>query len=129
MGIFTDSQGQLTPQSEVRSGLTSNSSKLSCMSSLPASIKKISSNTTKKKWQRCFLHNNPMEAICCHGNHSSHSICPKTLCSLSPNPMLLQTKFDCNCPGGLRDINVCKCGHTDTARVPSYKLTMSLWLR
>ena len=38
MGIFSDVQGQLTPQSEVQSSQNSNSSELSCMSSLPASI-------------------------------------------------------------------------------------------
>ena len=40
MGIFSDVQGQLTPQSVVQSGRNSNLSKLSCMSSLPASMKR-----------------------------------------------------------------------------------------
>ena len=39
MGIFTDAQGQLTPQSLVRSGGISNSSEMLWMSSLPASMK------------------------------------------------------------------------------------------
>ena len=41
MGIFSDFQGQLTPQSVVQSSRNSNSSELSCMSSLPASMKRI----------------------------------------------------------------------------------------
>ena len=41
MGIFPDAQGQLTPQSLVRSGRISNSSEMLCMFSLPASMKKI----------------------------------------------------------------------------------------
>ena len=41
MGIFPDSQGQLTPQSLIRSGRISNSSEMLCMFSLPASMKKI----------------------------------------------------------------------------------------
>ena len=41
MGIFPDSQGQLTPQSLVRSGRISNSSVMLLMFSLPASMKKI----------------------------------------------------------------------------------------
>ena len=41
MGIFSDAHGQLTPQSVVQSGRNSNSSELSCMSSLPASMKRI----------------------------------------------------------------------------------------
>ena len=43
MGIFPDPQGHLTPQSLVRSGRISNSSKMLWMSSLPTSMKKIRS--------------------------------------------------------------------------------------
>ena len=43
MGIFPDAQGQLTPQSLVRSGRILNSSEMLRMSSLPASMKKIRS--------------------------------------------------------------------------------------
>ena len=41
MGIFPDAQGQLTPQSLVRSGRISNLSEMLWMSSLPASMKRI----------------------------------------------------------------------------------------
>ena len=41
MGIFLDAQGQLTPQSLVRSGRISNSLLMLYMVSLPARIKKI----------------------------------------------------------------------------------------
>ena len=43
MGIFPDAQGQLAPQSLVRSGQISNSFEMLWMSSLPASMKKIRS--------------------------------------------------------------------------------------
>ena len=43
MGIFSDPQEQLTPQSLVRSGRISNSSEMLWMFSLPASMKKIRS--------------------------------------------------------------------------------------
>ena len=43
MGIFQIAQGQLTPQSLVRSGRISNSSEILWMFSLPASMKKIRS--------------------------------------------------------------------------------------
>ena len=76
MGIFSDVQGQLTPQSVVRAGRNSNSSELSCMSSLPASKKRIEWKTGEKKWRHCFLHYNPMGAFCCHGNQSSDPIWP-----------------------------------------------------
>ena len=37
------------------------------------------------------------------------SICPKTLCSLSPTPMMIHIKFDQDWPTGFRDIQVQKC--------------------
>ena len=43
MGIFPDAQGQLTPQSSVRSGRISNSVEMLWMFSLPASMRKIRS--------------------------------------------------------------------------------------
>ena len=43
MGIFSDAQGQLTPQSMVESGINSNSSEILWLSLLPASMKKIHS--------------------------------------------------------------------------------------
>ena len=55
MGIFSDVQGQLTPQSVVQSGRNSNSSKLSCMSSLPASMKMNGQKTAEKKWRHRFF--------------------------------------------------------------------------
>ena len=50
-----------------------------------------------------------MGAFCCHGNQSFDPICPKTLCSLSPTPMLLHIKFDQDWPTGFRDIQVQMC--------------------
>ena len=44
MGNFLDAQGQLTPLSVIRSGQNLNSSEVLCMSSLPASIKRIETN-------------------------------------------------------------------------------------
>ena len=54
MGIFLDAQGQLTPKSVVRSGRNLNSSEILCMSSLPASIKRIGSKATEKRWRHHF---------------------------------------------------------------------------
>ena len=65
IGIFSDVQGQLTPQSVVQSSRNSNSSELSCMSSLPASMKRIRLKTAEKKWRHSFSHHNP---LCYHGN-------------------------------------------------------------
>ena len=68
MGIFSDAQGQLTPLSVVESGRIFNSSELSCMSSLPASMKKIGQKNGREKVATPFFHYNP---VCCHGNQWS----------------------------------------------------------
>ena len=106
MGIFSDVQGRLTPQPVVRADRNSNTSELSCVSSLPASMKRIKRQTAEKKWRHRFLLYNPMGAFCCHGNQSSNPIWPKTLRSQSPTPMMLQIKFGCYRPFGLGDIHV-----------------------
>ena len=54
MGIFPDAQGQLTPQSLVRSGRISNSSEMLWMFLLPASIKKIRSKMKALEWSQHF---------------------------------------------------------------------------
>ena len=71
MGIFPDAQGQLTPQSLVRSGRISNSSKMLWMFSSPASMKKIRSKMKVLKCSKDF-------PVSCHGNQSSNPIWPKT---------------------------------------------------
>ena len=68
MGIFSDVQGQLTPQSVVQSGQNSNSSELSYNSLLPASMERNGWKTAEKKWRHRFSHDNP---ICYHGNQWS----------------------------------------------------------
>ena len=78
MGIFQIAQGQLTPQSLVRSGRISNSSEILRMFSLPASMKKIRSKMKALEWTQHFQHYNPMGAICCHGNKSSNPTWSKT---------------------------------------------------
>ena len=60
MGIFPDAQGQLTPQSLVRSGQISNSSEMLWMFSLPASMRKILSKMKALEWTQHFPHYNPM---------------------------------------------------------------------
>ena len=52
MWIFPDAQGQLTPQSLVRSGRIPNSSEMLWMFSLPASMKKIRSKMKALEWSQ-----------------------------------------------------------------------------
>ena len=55
MGIFTDAQGQLTPQSLVRSSRISNLSEMLWMSLLPASMKKIRSKMKALEWTQNYI--------------------------------------------------------------------------
>ena len=69
---------------------------------LPASMKKIRSKLKALEWSQHFPHYNPMGAIRCHGHQSSDPIWPKTLCSLSPIPMMVKIKFRYDWPTGLQ---------------------------
>ena len=53
---FSDAQGQITLVSVVGSSRNFNSSKLSCMSSLPARMKMIESKMKELKWSQHFSH-------------------------------------------------------------------------
>ena len=81
---------------------------------ITASIKRIGSKTTEKRWWHRFPHYRSMGAFCCHGNQIFDAICPKNLCSLSPTPVMLHIKFDQDWPTGFRDIKVWKCGRRRT---------------
>ena len=103
------------------------------MSLLPATLKKVGSKTTEKRWRHHFLNYKSMGAFYCHGNQRFDPIYPKTLCSLSPIQMMLSIKFDQDWPTGLRDIQVWKCGRrrttdgdgrTDDVPLVYYKLTL-----
>ena len=63
MGFFSYAQGQLTPQSLVRSGRISNSSEMLWMFLLPASMKKIWSKMKALEWTQHFPHYNSMVAM------------------------------------------------------------------
>ena len=78
IGIFPDAQGQLTPQSLVKSGPNSNMSEILWLSSLPASMKKIRSKMKALACSQHFPHYSPMGAIRCHGHQSSDPIWSKT---------------------------------------------------
>ena len=68
---------------------------------------RIKSN--RERWRHHFPHYKSMGAFCCHEHQNFDPVCPKTLCSLSPHPVMLHIKFDKDWPTGLRDIQVRKC--------------------
>ena len=78
MGIFPDTQGQLTHKSLVRSCRISNPFKILWLSLLPERMEKNKSKMKALEWSQDLSHYNPMGAICCHGNQSSDPILPKT---------------------------------------------------
>ena len=123
MGNFLDAQGQLTLKSVVRSGRNLNLFEILCMSSLRASIKRIGSKATKKRWRHHFPHYKSMGAFCCHRHQSFGPICLKTLCSLPPPPVMLHIKFDQDWPIGLRDIQVRKCNIFHHSRASNSKVS------
>ena len=53
---FSDAQGQITPKSVMVSGRNLNSSKLSCMSLLPARMKMIQTKMKALEWSQHFSH-------------------------------------------------------------------------
>ena len=106
MGIFRRSRAA---NSVVSSPIWPNLFEILCMSSLPASIKRIGSKATEKRWRHHFPDYKSMGAFCCHGHQSFEPICLKTLSSLSPPPVMLHIRFDQDWPTGFRDIQVQKC--------------------
>ena len=60
----------------------------------------------QKQPRRRFPFYKSMGAFCCHRNQSFNPICPKTLCSLSPTPVMIHIKFDQDWLTGFRDIQV-----------------------
>ena len=77
MGIFPDTQGQLTHKSLVGFCRISNPFEILWLSSLPARIRKNQSKMKELEWSQLFPHYNPMGSICCHGNQSLILSCPK----------------------------------------------------
>ena len=59
---FSDTQGELTPKSEMESCLNSNSSKLLWLVLLPAIMKKIQQKMKALEWSQHFSHFKSMHA-------------------------------------------------------------------
>ena len=109
MGNFLDAQGQLTPKSVVWSGRNSNSSVIFRISLLPASLKRIGSKATEKRWRHHFPHFSQWGLSVAMDTRVLIQSASKTLCSLSPPPVMLHIKFDQDWPTGLTDIQVQMC--------------------
>ena len=86
MGIFSEAQGQLTPQSLSEPGRNLSVSEILWLSSLPASMKKIQSKVNALECSQHFPHYNLMGAIRYHGNQSSNSNLAQHLMRPFPHP-------------------------------------------
>ena len=78
MGIFSNAQGQLTPQSLVRSCRISNPFQISMFALITCKSKEEPIKNEDTIVVTRFSHYNPMGAIFCHGNQISDPIWPKT---------------------------------------------------
>ena len=105
MGKHLGAKGQITPKRVVQSVQKSSSSKILCLSWLPASLKNLLKIKVLTRSQH-FSHYKFIGAFSCHGIQSFDPICPKTLCSLFPTQMTIRIKFYQYWPTGLRDIQV-----------------------
>ena len=108
-GKLFDAQGRVIPNRIVRFC----PNLYLCLSWLSATLMKIWSKMKMLSIKQHFPHYKSMGAIGCRGNQTSDLICPKTLYSLSPTPIMLHIKFDQDWPTRLRDIKVWKCGTDD----------------
>ena len=98
IGNFSDAQGHQTLYGIVGSGRFPNVLKILCLSSLPASLIKIWSKTTEKRWRHCFPHYKSLEAFLLPWKPVFWSNLSRNLKQPSPHPY--------DAPTGLRDIQV-----------------------
>ena len=78
---FSDTQGKITLESVVVSGRNWNSSKLSCMSSLPTRMKLIHTTMKELEWSQDFSHYKCMGIF----QDAQGQLTPQTLVESGPN--------------------------------------------
>ena len=83
---FSDAQGQITLELVDVSGQYLNSSKLSCMSLLPAKMKMIESKIKELEWSQHFFHYNSFGDI----SRRSRAANSPVLCPICPNFELIR---------------------------------------
>ena len=129
-------QGQVHYNSRpVRSDPKSNSAEILSLSSLPASLTNVRPKMKSLSSGHHFPYYKFMGDFGRHSIQGFDPICPQILCSLSPNLMIVQIKFDQDLSTGLGYIQVWKCEWwttttdertTDTWFV-YYKYNLTLW--
>ena len=87
---FSDAQGQITLVLVSVSGRNLNSSKLSCMSSLPARMRMIDSKMKELEWSQCFSHYKSMGIF----QIARGQLTPQSLVRSGPNFELVRDLMD-----------------------------------
>ena len=97
---FSDGQGQITLESAVVSGRNSNSSKLSCMSSLPARMRMIESKMKELECSQDFSHYKSMGIF----PDAQGQLTPQSLVESGPNSNLSEILWLSSLPASMNKI-------------------------
>ena len=97
---FSDAQGQITLESAVVSGRNSNSSKLSCMSSLPARMRMIESKMKELECSQDFSHYKSMGVF----PDAQGQLTPQSLVESGPNSNLSEILWWSSLPASMKKI-------------------------
>ena len=98
--IFSDDQGQITLDSVVVSGRNWNSSKLSCMSSLPAKMKMIHTKMKELECSQDFSHYKSMGIF----QDAQGQLTPQSLVESGPNSNLSEILWLSSLPASMKKI-------------------------
>ena len=97
---FSDFQGQITLESVVVSGRNWNSSKLSCMSSLPTRMKLIHIKMKELEWSQDFSHYKSMGIF----QNAQGQLTPQSLVESGPNSNLSEILWLSSLPASMKKI-------------------------
>ena len=97
---FSDAQGQITLESVVVSGRNWNSSKLSCMSSLPTRMKLIHTKMKELEWSQDFSHYKSMGIF----QDTQGQLTPQSLVESGPNSNLSEILWLSSLPASMKKI-------------------------
>ena len=97
---FSDAQGHITLESVVVSGQIWNSSKLTCMSSLPARMKMIHTKLKELECSQDFSHYKPMGIF----QYAQGQLTPQSLVESGPNSNLSEILWLSSLPASMKKI-------------------------
>ena len=97
---FSDAQGKITLESVVVSGRNWNTSKLSCMSSLPTRMKLIHTKMKELEWSQDFSHYKSMGTF----QDAQGHLTPQSLVESGPNSNLSEILWLSSSPASMKKI-------------------------